>query len=136
MRGEGSAARRPWPVPREGRRDEDQHLVDEVGLEERRGERRPTLEQQRLDALVRERAQLLGERPGPELEVEPVRERPSREDEPPRLALRRLDVACVEPRPVGARRAAADGDRVDLRAQLVHASAALLAGHPALARAR
>ena len=83
-----------------------------------------------------ERAQLVGERPGSQLEVEPVRERPAREDEPPRLAARRLDVARVEARQVGARGAAADRDRVDRGAQLVHEPPALLAASPSAARAR
>ena len=78
--------------------------------------------------------ELLGERPAPRLEPDASRSRAAREDEPPRLALRRLDVARVEPRAVGAQRAGADGDGVHRGAQLVHAAAALLAGHPALAR--
>src|SRR5581483_1840069 len=80
-----------------------------------------------------ERRQLVGQRPGAQLEVEPCRQRAAREDEPPRLALRRLDAACVETRAVGTGGAAADRDGVDLGPQLVHEPPALLAAHPALA---
>ena len=51
-----------------------------------------------------------------QLQLEPLGNRPPREDQPPELAARRLDIAGVEPRPVGARRAAADRDRVHGRA--------------------
>src|SRR5439155_5987049 len=65
-----------------------------------------------------------------ELEVETLGQRALREHEPPRLAAGGLDLAGVEPRPVGPGRAAADGDRVRLRAQLMHEPAALLARDP------
>ena len=51
-----------------------------------------------------------------QLQLEPLGNRPAREDQPPGLAARRLDIAGVEPRPVCARRAAADRDRVHGRA--------------------
>jgi hypothetical protein len=43
-------------VPGQDGRDEDEQLVDETRGEKCRGERRPALQQQRLDALRRERA--------------------------------------------------------------------------------
>ena len=53
-RGDASrAASKPGPGAGEHRGDEHEQLVDEVGLEERRRERRAALEQQRLDALAR-----------------------------------------------------------------------------------
>ena len=107
------------PSPGERRRDEDEQLVDEVGGEERRRERRPALEQQRLHALGGERAQLLLERAGAQLELGALRQRPAAEREPARLA-RGADVARVEPRRVGAHGAHPDRDRVRRRAQLVH----------------
>ena len=60
-------------------------------------------------------------------------QRPLAERQPPGLATRRFDPARVEPRFVRADGAHADGHGVDRGAQLVHAAAALLTGHPALA---
>ena len=101
---------------RHHRRHEQHQLVDEVGLEERGGERWPALEQQRLDALGRERAQLVFERArfgssrsspsgsGP-------REKTSRRGWPRGVSTSRASSRG----PVGARCAAADRNRVDLR---------------------
>src|SRR5690242_14963680 len=75
-RGAGSADRR---------RDEQEQLVDEVVAEERGRDRRAAFEQDRLDALVGQRAQLLVERARPELERRAVRQRPAPEREPARL---------------------------------------------------
>ena len=56
--------RRGGPAPASVGRDEEEQLVDEIGLEERGGERRAALEQQRLDALGR-RARAAPRRAGP-----------------------------------------------------------------------
>ena len=60
------------------RRDEEHELVDEIGAQERLGERRPALEQEGLDALLREPGELLFERPCPQLELRIVGQRPPR----------------------------------------------------------
>ena len=120
------------PVAGERRRDEEQQLVDQPRVEERARERRAALEQQRLDAVGGERAQLLLERTGAQLELRALRERPAPEREPARLP-RRLDVARVEPRVLEPHRAHPDGDGVGRGAQLVHEPARLLARDPALA---
>src|SRR5437868_4677925 len=52
---------------RERRCDEEEELVDEVGLEERGRERRAALEEQCLDALLAERGELLRDRPAAQL---------------------------------------------------------------------
>src|SRR4051794_19362126 len=83
------------PVPCQDGRDEEEQLVDDTGGEKRRGERRPALQQQRPDALRRERAQLLVEWAGAQLEFGPLRQRAAPEGESPRLAGGR-DVPCVE----------------------------------------
>ena len=123
------------PSPESRRRDEEQQLVDEPGLEKRACERRAALEQQRLDALGGERAQLVLERAGAQLELGALGERPAAEREPARLP-RRVDVARVEPGVLEPHRAHPDGDCVGRGAQLVHEPAGLLARDPALARAR
>ena len=125
--------RRAGPGARERRRDEEEQLVDEARLQERPGERRAALEQQRLDALGGERAQLVLERAGAQLELGAVRQRAAAEGQPPRLA-RRVDVARVESRVLEAHRSHPDRDRVGGGAQLVHATARCLTGDPALAR--
>ena len=130
MREEGSEAARRGPAPASVGATKTSSLSTRSGFEERGRERRASLEQERLDALGRERPQLVLERAGAQLELEPAGQRPPREDEPPRLAARRRHVARVEPRPVGSRRPTADRDRVDLRPQLVHEAAALLARSP------
>src|SRR5690242_6298187 len=75
-------------VPAQGRRDEQEHLVHQTGGEERRGEHRPALEQERLDTFGGECAQLLFERAGAQLELRALRERPAAEREPSGLANR------------------------------------------------
>src|SRR5262249_58901875 len=85
----------------ERRCDEEQHLVDERGLEERRGESRTAFEEERLDVLLGESAKLVLERAREELELRVVRQRAASEREAPRLA-DDVDVAGVEPRIVGA----------------------------------
>ena len=112
------------PAPASSGRDEDDELVDEAGLEERGGERRAALEQQRLDAVGGERRELLGERARAQLEAGAFGERPAAEGEPAGLA-GGVDAAGVEPRRVGADRAHPDGDGVGARAQLVDGAAAL-----------
>ena len=126
------AGRRARPGARERRRDEEEQLVDEAGLEERARERRAALEQQRLDALGGERAQLVLERARAELELGALRQRAAAEREPARLA-RRVDVARVEARVLEPHRAHPDRDGVGGGAQLVHEPARLLARDPALA---
>ena len=120
------------PFAGEDGRDEEEQLVDEAGCEERRGERRAALEQERLDALRGERTQLLLERAGAQLELRPVRQRAAAEGEPPWLP-RRFDVARVEPRRVGAHRPHPDRDGVRGGAQLVDAPPRVLARHAAAA---
>src|SRR4051812_39245504 len=80
------------PGARQARRDEDEQLVDEPGAEERGGERRSALEQERLDALAAEPSQLVLERAGHELELrgggeggpaQPQPARPGRGPPPP-----------------------------------------------------
>ena len=100
-----------WPVPRQRRRDEHEQLVDQVALEERRRERRPAFEQERLHAFARERVQLLLGRARTQLELRPLRQRPEPEREPTRLS-HDLDPARVEPRIVGAHGAHPDRDGV------------------------
>ena len=99
----------------------------------KRGELRAALEQQRLDALGGERVQLLLEWPRPETS----RSSPAGSVRPRRAAAAGLSAYTL--RAVSGRRstgrAAADGDRVHRRAQLVHAAAGLLAGDPALGSA-
>src|ERR687896_1350776 len=63
----------PRPRARDRRRHEEHQLVDELGAEERRSERRPAFEEQRLDVLLRKPAQLLLERPAQQLELRPGR---------------------------------------------------------------
>ena len=132
VRGEGSAATADGPSPRQDRarrrraacrRDPaSRNAAARVGPPSSSSDWTPS---------AASAAQLLRERPAPQLEVEPVGQRPPREKTSRRgWPRRRLDVARVEPRPVGARRAAADGDRVDGGAQLVHEPAALLARSP------
>ena len=121
------------PGARERRRDEEEQLVDEACFQERPGKRRASLEQQRLDALGGERAQLVLERAGAQLELGAVRQRAAAEGQPPRLALR-VDVARVESRILEAHRSHADGDCVGRGAQLVDATARCLPRDPALAR--
>src|SRR4051812_29033743 len=114
-------------------RDEDDQLVHEARLEERGREGRAALEQQRLDALHGQRAQLVLERARPKLEGRARGERPAAEREAARLA-RRVDPARVEAGGGGAYRAPADRDRGRARAELVHEPPALLAGDPAPVR--
>ena len=121
------------PHARQGRRDEQEQLVDESRLQERSGQRRASLEQQRLDALRGERAQLLLERAGAQLELGALRQRPTPEGQPPGLPLR-IDVARVESRILEPHRPHPDRHRVGGRAQLVHEAARCLPRDPALAR--
>ena len=62
-------ADRPRSFANQDGRDEEEQLVDEACREKRRGQRRAALEQQRLDALRRQRAQLLVERARAQLEL-------------------------------------------------------------------
>jgi len=57
------------PLARERRRDEHEHLVHEVLLEECRSESRASFEQQRLHAVGAERAQLFAQGRRPKLEL-------------------------------------------------------------------
>src|SRR5205823_4231400 len=111
-------------------RDEEEQLVDETGGEKSRGEGRSALQQQRLDALRRERAQLLVERTGAQLELRPFPERTATEGESPRLP-GGTDIARVESRCVGPHCPHSDRDRVRSRAELVHPTPRLVARHPA-----
>src|SRR5580765_3335874 len=95
----GELGQRVRPVSREHWRDEQEQLVDEACREERGGEGRPALEQERLDAFGRERAQLLFERPAAQLELGALRQRPAPEGEPPGLPVG-SDVTRVEARRV------------------------------------
>ena len=112
------AVEQPRPVAGEPRRDEDEQLVDEPGLEERGGERRPALEQERLDALGGERGELLAERSRAELELRALRQRAAPEREPARLPITGTSRASRRGLSA-AHRAHPDRDRVRLRAQLV-----------------
>src|SRR6476659_7917360 len=67
------------PRARENRRDEQQQLVDEAGLEKRRGEGRAAFEQERLDAVRGERLELLLERAAAQLELGSLRQRAAAE---------------------------------------------------------
>ena len=125
-------AEEAWARAREARRDEHEQLLDQVALEERRRECRPALEQQRLDALRTERAQLLLGRARAQLQARPGRQRAQPEREPTRLTHDR-DVPRVELRVVGAHRAHPDRDRIGLRTQLMHEATCRLARHPPLA---
>src|SRR5688500_16887838 len=66
----------PRPFAGQLGRHEEADLVDEVGPKERGGQRRPTLEQERLNTLRRKRAQLLLEIARTKLELRPLRQRP------------------------------------------------------------
>jgi len=72
------------PVAGEHRRDEDQQPVDAPVGEERCADRRPSLEEERLDAFRGERDELVVDRAGSELELGSFRERPTAEREPTR----------------------------------------------------
>ena len=76
---------RPRALAGKPRCDEHEQLVDEIGREERGRERRPAFEQQRADALVAERAQLVLERPAAQLELRALGQRATAEREPARL---------------------------------------------------
>ena len=89
-------------------------------LEERRRERRPALEQDRLHALGRECSELLLERPRAQLEVGVRRQRPPAEGEPARLP-GDGDIAGVEPRRIRPHRPHPDRDRIERSPQLVDA---------------
>src|SRR3954471_14027046 len=117
------------PRAREDGRDEQEQLVDEAGLEERGRESRAAFEQERLDALHRERAQLLLEQAAAQLELGSLRQRPPPEGEPPRLT-RGTGVAGVEPRRVGPHRPHPDRDCVRSGSQLVYPAPRLLARYP------
>ena len=75
------------------------------------GERRTSLEQQRLDAVVGEAGELGLERAGEKLEVGSVWQRPAPERQPARLP-RRADVAGGEERLVGPDGSHPDGNRI------------------------
>src|SRR5438874_4608977 len=62
-------AEKPRPRAREHGRDEDEQLVDERCAQERSRERWPSLQQERLDALRREGAELLVKRTASNLEL-------------------------------------------------------------------
>src|SRR4051794_3527456 len=111
------------------RRDEEEHLVDEVFGEERRRQGRAAFEQKRLDAIRGERTQLVLERPGAQLELRSFRERAAAEREPAGLA-HGVDLARVEARLRGAPRAHADGGGIRRSAQLMHQAPRRLAGDP------
>src|SRR6266511_3776440 len=115
--------------------NEDKQLVDEVLPEEGGRERRPALEQQRLDALLPEPRELLSERPRAKLELGPFGKRATAERQSARLAPH-FHVARRQRRIVGANRPHPDRDRVGGRPQLVDQASALLAGDPARARHR
>ena len=120
------------PLTRQDRRDEDEQLVDEAGAEEGSRERRATFQEERLHALVGERAQLVLERARAKLELGTFGQRAAAEGEPPRLPHDR-DVPRIEPRVLEPHRPHADGDGVRAGAQLVDEAARLLARDPALA---
>jgi len=101
-------------------RDEEQQLVDETGLEERRRQRRAAFEQERLDALRGERAQLLPERAAAQLELRFFGQRAAPERESPGLR-RGVDVAGVEAGRVRPHRPHPDCNGVGGSPQLVHA---------------
>ena len=132
--GSGSSPETPRARAGERRRDEEQQLVDEAGARRRRwrASGRPrgaaTARPARRAARARPRAGRSSSSSS-----EPSGSGPLTEREAPRLPLG-ADVARGQLRVVGAHRAHADRDRVHPRAQLVHAAAALLAGHPARAR--
>src|SRR6187401_1954985 len=96
-----------WAVAAHDGSDEDQKLVDQAGLEERRGERWAALEQERLDAFLTEPCQLLAERTAEQLYLRIAGEWPFPEGEPTRLA-GRFHAASVEPRSVRPHRSHAD----------------------------
>jgi hypothetical protein len=74
-------------VPRrQGRRDEEQQLVDQVRLEERRRDCPPALQEERLDALLGEPTQSGVERPRDELKLAVGGKRAAAEDKAARLA--------------------------------------------------
>src|SRR3954453_1064355 len=124
----------PPPPGRAGAGDrrshEEEHLVHEARFEERRGERRPAFEEERLDALAPELRERLRERPADELQVTPPRQRSHTEGEPPGLA-RRVDAASVETRRVGANRSHPDRDCPRRWAPLVDAAPGSLPCYPA-----
>src|SRR5262249_26313336 len=66
----------PGPVARDARSHEHENFVNQTGIEECGGERRPALEEQRLDPLARELLEFLWERPRAELELGAVGKRP------------------------------------------------------------
>src|SRR5579864_493747 len=111
----GQLAEEVRPSARDDRRDEDEQFVDEPRPKERGRECRPALEQKRLHALVRERAQLLAERAASHLELR----RTVTEREPPRLT-NCVDITRIKPWIVGPHRAHADRDRLRRRAQQVN----------------
>ena len=120
------------PAPAITRRDEEQQLVDEVGLEERGRERRAALEQQRLDALVGERAQLVLERAAAQLELRPGGSGPR--PNASRRGWRAASTSRASSRGASARTVPIPTATAStLRAQLVHAPPRLLAGDPAAA---
>src|SRR5262245_5700079 len=118
---------------RDRRRHEEQHLVDEVFLEERGREGRAAFEQERLHVLLGEPPELFVEGAREELELRAVGKGPLPERKPSGLT-HDLDVASVEPRVVRSDGSHPDGDGVRGRAQLVHEPPALIARDPALSR--
>ena len=123
------AARRLLPAPDATK---SMHPVDKPGLEERARKRRPAFEQERLDALGGERAQLVLERARAQLELgDPPGSGPrpnaSRRGWPRGTATSRAS----RRRGIRPHRAHPDRDRVRRRAQLVDEPAALLARDPA-----
>ena len=123
----------PRPFSRELSSDEHEQLVDEILLEERRGERRSALQKQRLDTVSGKRLELLSERARAELELGAFRKRSTSKGNPPWLPEDR-DIAGVEARVVPANRSHADRDRVRLCAKNMHEPPRVLSRHPARAR--
>ena len=127
--GRGSAFEHPRPVSGDPRRDEDEQLVDEPGLEERCGEGRPAFEEHGLDAVGGELLELLAERSRAELELGPFGQRATPERDSPRL-LDHGHIARVEAWVVGAHGAHPDRDGVGLCAEHVDEPPGVLSGDP------
>ena len=115
----GEVTQEPRAGSRDRRRHEHEQLVDEARLEERGRERRPALEQERLDSLGGELCELVRSPPRAELQPGALRKRPAAEREPARLP-RDGDVSCVEAWSIGEHGPHADRDRVGGGPELVH----------------
>ena len=114
----------------ERRSDKEEQLVDKPLAKERACEGRTAFEEERLHAFGGQALQRFVQRARDELELRAFGERPPSEGEPAWLA-RGLHVAGVEPGRIGPHGAHPDSDGIRGGAELVHAAAALLPGHPA-----